>query len=259
MLTVNFGATSITSFEGIKLVSYDIPVGPAIKNTGINIPGDDGEYRINSPYGAEQFTIDIIVEATNTSVVSQRLRNFVTWLGNQGDMRITFSDDETVFRYAKYQSSSSYNIIDGIVHKGIQATITFHMADPFVYRSSPNSFEQTITSGTTFVIENSGIHAPYNLSVSGATTTGSPSYDITINSPESDFYSHIVYGAPVTASDVITVSSLDYTIYKNDVVDIVNFSGDVINLLGPGSNTIRIVRGGSGNINVALEWNTRYL
>lgn len=281
MQSVLFNGIDITTFDGVKMFSYSLPVAPSLKTTGINVSSADGVFRVHSPYSAVTFTIDIVVEAVTTSQAGQRLRNIVTWFSNQGDMKITFTDDSSVFRVAKYQSSETYKIIDGIVMKGLVATITFHQADPFVYGTDANTVQQQIPSGGTVTLMNTGLPTWYNLYLSlvpldnptniayGASSLGNTyaavaadattNYTVIINTPDTEYYTEVKYGGIIGSGDIVLISTEDYTIYKNGAIDIVNFLGDVLSPLQTGTNTITVTNNQGQQIYVMMEWYTRYL
>lgn len=277
MLTVTFDNTDIRDFDGVKLVSYQLPVAPSLKTVGIDVPGAHGVYRTPSPYAADVLLINIVVEAYNTDAVNQRLREFLTWIANKGDSRIVFSDDSTVFRIGKYQTADTYKTLDAVHSKGILAQLTFHLADPFVYGRTINSVQsQLAASGGTFTITNQGLPTWYNLYYSRSSITPTslslsndlimptavnltPNYTLTIENGVDEYYTNVGWAGVLGTSDLVLISTENYSVYRNGQIDIQNFTGERMAPINTGTNTIRLSNTQSQNVYVRIEWYTRYL
>ena len=71
-LDVSFNDVSLSEEFGIGLLSYTIQSATSRKTRGIDIPGRDGTYKVNSAYSSKQIELSVVVEGATPSKVHEK-------------------------------------------------------------------------------------------------------------------------------------------------------------------------------------------
>lgn len=266
----------IISFDAY-LTDYNFPAGAGIKNTGIDIPGADGLYYVrNSPLQYKEVLTELAFISYNSSAeVHQNIREFLTWLRNLGQFNFYFTDDSNVYRKGYYNYSSNYSVIHGLYNYSAQFELFITQNDPYVYSNQLQTYQSRIGSGEVFYINNLGLVTPYRMYLSyspiegvggviqlqaaslGHATSASEyaeTSNITINLNGNSMN----YSGTVSTNDILIIDSEYYTVTKNNVSVISQFTGDILPL-NPGQNEIYVTNSTGEDMFIYVEYYRRWI
>ena len=167
ILDVSFNDTSMRDSFGIELINYRIQSTPTRKTRGIDIPGRDGVYKVNSSFSSKQIELSVVVESTTPEGVHEKVRKFLSWLSQQDEPKVTFTDNPKVFVRADLDSSTDYYVTRGMDNAVTQLEITLYQYDPFQYDIGVISYSFECIPGRKYNIFNSGVYTPYTIYLSG--------------------------------------------------------------------------------------------
>lgn len=279
-LKVTIDGVDLDSYAGIELVEYETEVAPSIKSPGINTPGGHGLYEAYSPFSYSTFKLYILVVGRDGNEVNQRLRNLMNDLAVKEQAHFILSDDTSVYRKAKYQSSSTYRAVNTVSNWFIQAELTFIQTDPFKYAITPIVYETTVEGGQSFTFNNPGYETPYKItfriSATGyiydallqAVALGmstylnyleqSGQYFVIMNNEGERYYSEFTYLDILNLNDEVFANGETYEVYVNNSLNTTNWIG-FLSPLAPGENTVKLTTPEGYNMEVKIEFNPRYI
>ena len=270
LLDVKFNDMSLNEKFGIGLLSYKKQSSSSRKTRGIDIPGRDGGYKVDSPFSAKSIELSVVVEAPTTEEVHKKIRVFMSWLSQQSEPKIVFTDDPNIFIRADLETSSEYYVTKGIDNALTYLTINLYQYDPFTYDNGVIAYSFEAIPGKTYDILNEGMYTPYNIKIAGkenslteymSTSIGHSSLDsapiasnieLNVNGIKQTFHGTIGY------EDVLDVNGRDLTISKNGVSAITDWQGDIENLVY-GLNTFSMSNTEGINLFVSIEYFRRWL
>lgn len=269
-LDVSFDGKSLSNDFGIGLLNYKIQSATSRKTRGIDIPGRDGTYKVNSAYASKSIDLSVVVEAATSSEVHKKIRTFISWLAQQNEPKVIFTDNPDVFVKADLEQSSDYYVTRGIDNAMTYLTIELYQYDPFTYDNGVIGYSFEATSGRIYDILNEGLYVPYTIYVSGtksalteymATSIGHSSLDST------PIASNIVidvngiqqsYQGTVGYEDVLEINGTDLMVLKNGESVISDWQGDIEDLVS-GTNTFTMRNTEGIALFVRIEFYRRWL
>lgn len=273
ILDAKFNTDVTLSSFGIGLLNYTVRAASTRKNKGIDIPGMDGTYRVKSAYSAKDINLNIVVEGATAELVHQKIRVFLSWLSQQSEVSVTFTDNPNVFVYVELDSADDYYVTRGIGNAMTQLSITLYQYDPFTYDVDKVVFNQLCAPGVVYNIINPGIYVPYLIYLSGtedamtqynATSLGHSSLVsetggiicsnilLTVNGVEQ------LYTGTLSDTDVLEIDGRELEVKKNGQSVISNWEGDIQDLIY-GTNEISINNMESENVFMRIEFNRRWM
>lgn len=270
ILDVTFNDESLREKFGIGLLSYTIQSASSRKTRGIDIPGRDGTYKVNSSYSSKQIELSVVVEAATPGEVHKKIRTFLSWLSQQDEPKVIFTDNPDVFVRADLDTASDYYVTRGTDNAVTQLEITLYQYDPFQYDNGIISYSFECTPEKKYDIINSGMYVPYVIYLSGtesalteymATSIGHSSLDST------PIASNIVvemngikqlYQGTVGIEDVLEINGRDLTVTKNRESAISDWQGDMQDMIY-GTNTFSMSNTEGINLFVTIEFYRRWL
>lgn len=270
VLDVTFNEMSLREKFGIGLLSYTIQSASSRKTKGIDIPGRDGTYKVNSSYSSKQIELSVVVEAATPSGVHKKIREFLSWLSQQDEPKIIFSDNPDVFVRADLDTASDYYVTRGTDNAVTQLEITLYQYDPFQYDNGIISYSFECTPGKKYDIINSGMYVPYVIYLSGSESalteylaTGLGTNNMDADPIASNILLNIngieqLYEGTVAYEDVLEINGRDLTVTKNGASTITNWQGDMENLIY-GTNIFSMSNMEGINLFVTIEFYRRWL
>lgn len=269
-LDVAFNGISLSEKFGIGLLSYKIQSATSRKTRGIDIPGRDGTYKVNSTYSSKRIELSVVVEATTPGKVHEKIRTFLSWLSQQDEPKVEFTDNPDVFVKADLDNSSDYYVTKGIDNAMTYLTIELYQYDPFTYDDGVISYSFEAEAGKAYSIFNEGMYTPYVIYVSGsesalteymATSLGHSSADATpvVSNIEIEINGvKQIYKGTVAYEDVIEINGRDLTISKNGASAITDWQGDIEDL-SYGPNIFSMSNTEGINLRFVIEYYRRWL
>lgn len=267
---VSFNDMSLNEKFGIGLLSYDIQSASSRKSKGIDIPGRDGTYKISSTFASKKITLSVVVQGATPNDVHKKVRTFLTWLSQQDEPKVMFTDNPDVFVRADLDSSSEYHVTRGVENAVTHLTIELCQYDPFTYDKEAvvHSFEAT--SGGTYKFTNEGIHTPYTIHISCTESAMTQYMSTSIGHGTADgghVASNVVlningirqlYCGTIERGDVLTIDGKELTVEKNGVSVITDWEGDIEDFVY-GENTLTLSNMEGIKLYVAIEYHRRWL
>lgn len=270
ILDVSFNDTSLRDEFGIELLSYTIQPASTRKTRGVDIPGRDGIYKVNSAYSAKQIELSVVVEAATPKEVHKKIRTFLSWLSQQDEPKVIFTDNPDVFVKADLDSADDYYVTRGTDNAVTQLGIKLYQYDPFQYDNGVISYSFECTPGKVYDIINSGIYVPYVIYLSGtesalteylATGLGTNNLDsepiasnivIDVNGTQQ------LYQGTIGYEDVLEINGRDLTVLKNGESVIADWQGDIDDFIY-GTNTFSMNNTEGISLFVTIEFYRRWL
>lgn len=270
VLDVSFNDLSLANDFGIGLLSYTIQSASVKKTKGIDIPGRDGSYKVNSSYSSKEVELSVLIEADTSKEVHEKIRRFITWLSQQDEPRVVFSDNPEVFVRADLDSAGEYYVTRGVDNALTQLDITLYQYDPFQYDNGVLSYSFECVPGKSYDILNEGMYVPYVIYISGAesaltqymaTSIGHGSIDTTpIASNVSIEVNGIkqTYQGTIGVEDVLEINGRELKVTKNRGSVITDWEGDMEDLVN-GINTFSMSNTEGISLFVTIEFYRRWL
>ena len=269
-LDVTFNEKSLSNEFGIGLLSYKVQSAPTRKTRGIDIPGRDGTYKVNSSYSSKSIELSVVVEGATPEKVHEKIRKFLSWLSQQDQPKVVFTDNPKVFVYADLDEADEYYVTRGVENAMTQLTITLYQYDPFFYENGKMSYTWECIPGEVYNVLNEGIHTPYVIRLSGtesaltqynSTSLGHNAMDGTPVSSNINLVVNGVaqsYAGTIGYKDVLEVDGKELTIAKNGISVISDWEGDINDLIY-GDNTFVMTNLENENLYVTIEFYRRWL
>lgn len=269
-LDVTFDGESLSEKFGIDLLNYNIQSASSRKTRGIDIPGRDGTYKVNSAFSSKQIELSVVVQGATSKEVHKKIRTFLSWLSQQDEPKVIFTDNPDVFVRADLDTSSEYYVTRGIDNAMTYLTINLYQYDPFTYDNGVIAYSFEATPGKVYNILNEGMYVPYVIYVSGtesalteyvSTSIGHSAMDseplasnivIDVNGIQQLFEGTIGY------EDVLEINGRELTVSKNGMSAISDWQGDMEDLVC-GTNTFSITNTEGINLFVTIEYYRRWL
>ena len=269
-LDVTFNGESLSEKFGIGLLSYKMQSATSRKTRGIDIPGRDGTYKVNSAYASKSIDLSVVVEAATPGEVHKKIRTFISWLAQQDKPKIIFTDNPDVFVKADLEGPSDYYVTRGLDNAMAYLTIELYQYDPFTYDNGIIGYSFEAMPGKVYDILNEGMYVPYAIYMSGtesalteymATSIGHSSLDST------PVASNIVvdvngikqlYQGTVGYEDVLEINGTDLMVLKNGKSVISDWQGDIEDLTF-GTNTFMMNNTEGIALFVRIEFYRRWL
>lgn len=241
-LDVTFNGKSLSDNFGIGLLSYRTQPATSRKTRGIDIPGRDGSYKVDSAYSSKSITLSVVVEAATPSDVHKKIRTFISWLAQQDQPKVVFTDNPYVFVKADLDQSSDYYVTRGIDNAMTYLTIELYQYDPFTYDDGVISYSFEAVPGKVYDILNEGMYVPYTVYLSGAenalteymaTSIGHSSLGsrpiasniaVTVNGIEQ------LYEGTIGYEDVLEINGTELVILKNGKSVVTDWQGNIEDL-----------------------------
>jgi len=269
-LDAKFNGKSLSEDFGIGLLSYEIQSASSRKTRGVDIPGRDGMYKVKSTYSPKKAELKVVVEAETTDKVHKKIRTFLSWLSQQDEPQVVFTDNPDVFIKADLDESSEYYVTRGVENAMTQLTIDLYQYDPFTYDNGVISYSFEALSDKVYDILNEGIYTPYVIYLSAAksalTQYASTSLGhSTMN--EVPVASNVVievngikqtYNGILTIDDVLEINSKELTVNKNGESAISDWEGDIEDLVY-GQNAFKMSNTEGIKLFVKIEFYRRWL
>lgn len=273
ILDVKFNADVTLSSFGIGLMSYKVQSVSSRKNKGIDIPGMDGIYKVKSSYSDKEIEMNVVVEGNTAELVHQKIRTFLSWLSQQSEVTVTFTDNPNVFVHAELDSADDYYVTRGVGNAMTHLSIKLQQYDPFTYDIDKIVFEKLCTPGEQYDIINSGIYVPYVIYLSGtkdvltqynATSLGHGSLLsksgnaicsnilLTINNVQQ------LYSGTLTETDILEINGRELEVKKNGESVISSWEGDMQDLIY-GVNKVSISNTENQKVFLRIEYNRRWV
>lgn len=270
VLDAKFNDVSLSEEFGIGLLSYTIQSASTRKTKGIDIPGRDGTYKVNSSYSSKQIELSVVVEAATPKEVHRKIRTFLTWLSQQDEPKVIFTDNPDVFVRADLDSSSDYYVTRGVDNAMTQMEITLYQYDPFQYDNGVISYSFECIPGKVYDILNEGMYVPYVIYLAGtesalteymATSIGHGSLDS--NPIASNIVVEVngikqLYQGTVGIEDVLEINGRELTVTKNRDSVITDWQGDIQDMVY-GKNTFSMSNMEGINLFATIEFYRRWL
>ena len=269
-LDVTFDGISLSEKFGIGLLNYKIQSSTSRKTRGIDIPGRDGTYKVNSAYSSKSIDLTVVVEGATPSEVHQKIRTFISWLAQQNEPKVIFTDNPDVFVRADLETSSDYYVTRGLDNAMTYLTIQLYQYDPFTYDNGVISYSFEAIPGRVHNILNEGMYVPCTVYLSGtesalteyiATGLGTNNLDaepiasnisIDVNGIQQ------LYQGTIGYEDVLEINGTDLTVLKNGANVITDWQGNIEDLIC-GMNTITINNTEGITLYVTIEFYRRWL
>lgn len=250
-LDVSFDGKSLGNDFGIGLLSYKVQSATSRKTRGIDIPGRDGSYKVDSAYSSKSITLSVVVEGATPNLVHKKIRTFISWLAQQNEPKVIFTDNPEVFVKADLDTSSDYYVTRGIDNAMTYLTIELFQYDPFTYDNGIIGYSFEAMPGVVYDILNEGMYTPYTIYLSGtesalteymATSIGHGSLEgipvasnieVNVNNIRQSYEGTVGY------EDVLEINGADLTLSKNGVSVISDWQGNIEDLVF-GTNTFSI-------------------
>lgn len=241
-LDVTFNGLSLRDKFGIGLLSYKKQSSSSRKTRGIDIPGRDGSYKVSSAFSSKQIELSVVVEDTIADKVHKKIRMFLSWLSQQDQPKVMFTDDPDTFVKADLDVSSEYYVIRGIDNAMTYLTITLHQYDPFTYDDGVISYSFEAMPGKVYDILNEGMYTPYTIYISGTESalTEYMSTSLGHNNVDSNpIASNVVidlngvgqsYQGTIGYEDVLEINGTDLTVKRNGQSVVSDWQGDIEDL-----------------------------
>lgn len=269
-LDVSFNGESLSEKFDIGLLSYEIQSASSRKTRGIDIPGRDGTYKVNSAFSSKSIQLSVVVQGATSSEVHKKIRTFLSWLSQQDEPQVIFTDNPDVFVRADLDAASEYYVTRGIDNAVTQLTIDLYQYDPFTYDNGVIAYSFEATPGKTYEILNEGMYVPYVIYISGTESalteymTTSLGHSATDSTPVA---SNIVvnvngveqlYQGTIGYEDVLEINGRELTVGKNGVSAMADWEGDMEDLVY-GTNTFSVTNTEGINLFVTIEYYRRWL
>lgn len=269
-LDVTFNGESLSEKFGIGLLSYKKQSSSSRKTKGIDIPGRDGMYKVDSAFSAIPIELTVVVEAGTSKEVHKKIRTFLSWLSQQNEPKVVFTDDPDVFVKADLDTASDYYVTRGIDNAMTSLTINLYQYDPFTYDNGAITYSFEATPNKVYDILNEGIYTPYTIYISGtesalteymSTSIGHSSLDST------PVASNIVidvngikqtFEGTIGIEDVLEIDGKDLKVLKNGKSVITDWQGDIEDLSN-GNNTFSLSNVEGISLYVTIEFYRRWL
>lgn len=265
-----FDGNSLNEKFGIGLLSYKKQSSSSRKTRGIDIPGRDGAYKVNSAFSAKTIELSVVVEEATPEKVHKKIRTFLSWLSQQNEPKVVFTDDPNVFVRADLDTSSEYSITRGMDNAMTYLTITLYQYDPFTYDNGVIAYSFEAMPGKMYDIINEGMYTPYNIRIAG-TESALTEYMSTslghsaINSTPvaSNVTIEVngmaqLYQGTIGYEDVLEINGRELTITKNGKSAITDWEGNIEDLVY-GTNTFTMSNFEGINLFVTIEYFRRWL
>ncbi|AEE98023.1 phage tail domain-containing protein [Mahella australiensis] len=152
---------------GIYLLDRTIRSLPNLRENEITVPGKHGIYDAGTELGANTITLDLRVFEIDVSTVYSKIRAFANYIGPlNGYRELTFDDEPNLVRYVKASEGAEIDVLYSSPKKTGQFSVTFKMADPFVYKTDWHIEEWDAPyGGSTTIVNNGGIECPVILKI----------------------------------------------------------------------------------------------
>lgn len=270
VLDVKFNNVSMRDTFGIELASYTIQSVSSRKTRSIDIPGRDGTYKINSAYSAKQIELSAVVEASTADEVHKKIRTFFSWLSQQNEPKIIFTDNPDVFVKADLDSADSYYITRGEDNAITQLGFTLYQYDPFQYDNGIISYSFECIPGRIYNIINDGMYVPYVIylsmientlmeqSAKGLGAVGSYNHNTIsgIKLKVNDISQ--LYSGTISHGDTLEINGKDLTILKNGKNVISEWEGNIEDLIC-GTNVLEMSNLEGANLLLKIEFHKRWV
>lgn len=268
-LDVSFDGKSLYDDFGIGLLSYKVQSATSRKTRGVDIPGRDGSYKVNSAFSSKSIELSVVVQGATPGEVHKKIRTFTTWLSQKDQPKVEFTDNPNVFVRADLDSASEYYVTRGIENAMTYLTIDLYQYDPFTYDNGVIAYSFEATPNKVYEIVNEGMYVPYTVYISGtesalteymATSIGHSALDST------PLASNIVikmndttqlYQGTVGYEDVLEINGQELTVKKNGLSAITDWEGDIEDLVY-GTNTFTMSNTEGISLFVTIEYYRRW-
>lgn len=269
-LDVLFNEESLSEKFGIGLLSYEIQSASSRKTRGIDIPGRDGTYKVNSAFSSKKIELSVVVQGATPNEVHKKIRTFLSWLSQQDEPKVIFTDNPDVFVRADLDTASEYYVTRGIENAMTYLTIDLYQYDPFTYDNGVIAYSFEATPGKVYDILNEGMYVPYVIYVSGTESALTEYMSTSIGHSAMDstpIASNIVinvndiqqlYQGTIGYEDVLEINGRELTVSKNGSSAIADWQGDIEDLVY-GTNTFSIANTEGINLFVTIEYYRRWL
>jgi predicted phage tail component-like protein len=273
VLDVTFNDKSLKEDFEIGLLSYTVQSSPSRKSKGIDIPGRDGTYKVDSKYSSKKIELSVVVEAATPEEVHEKIRKFFSWLSQQDQPKVTFTDNKKIFVYADFDEADEYYVTRGMDNAMTHLGFTLYQYDPFSYDKDIVSYDFECTPGKIYEIANSGIHTPYMVYMTGtkeamtqymATSVGHSTLSasegasicsnirLTINGVDQ------IYKGTLTDEDILLIDGDELEVTKNGVSAITDWEGDIQDLVY-GNNTLIMTNLENVSVFLRVEFYRRWV
>ena len=269
-LDVTFNDESLSEKFGIDLLSYNIQSASSRKTRGIDVPGRDGTYKVNSAFSSKQIELSVVVQGATPAEVHKKIRTFLSWLSQQDEPKVIFTDNLDVFVRADLDNASDYYVTKGIDNAMTYLTINLYQYDPFTYDNGVVAYSFEAVPNKIYEIPNEGLYTPYTIYMSGtesalteymSTSLGHSALDstplasniiINVNDIQQ------VYQDTIGYEDVLEINGRELTVNKNGTSTIIHWQGDIEDLVY-GTNTFSMSNTEGMNLFVTIEYYRRWL
>ncbi|AEE95283.1 phage tail domain-containing protein [Mahella australiensis] len=152
---------------GIYLLDRSIRSLPNLRENEITIPGKHGIYDAGTEFGTNTITLDLGVVERNVSTVYSKIREFANYISPLvGYRELIFEDEPSLVRYVKVSEGAEIDMMYNAIKNIGKFSITFKMADPFVYKADWYIEEwDALHGGSTIIVNNGGIECPVILKI----------------------------------------------------------------------------------------------
>lgn len=155
MRTFTFGNIKSSDYFLTRSISRSIL--PPVSVETITIPRRAGAYPVYSSLGIRTFSIDVTLLADSYENFRLYIRDIASWLYQDQDTMLTFSDEPDVYYLARLSGSTE---LDEIFEMG-EGTLTFIASDPFAYSvNEKNLLFSDFVNGTTYTNEGTYLTFP---------------------------------------------------------------------------------------------------
>lgn len=269
-LDVTFNGESLSEKFGIGLLNYQIQSASSRKTRGIDIPGRDGMYKVTSTYSSKKIELSVVVQGATPSEVHKKIRTFLSWLSQQDEPKVIFTDNPDVFVRADLDTASDYYVTRGIDGAMTYLTIDLYQYDPFTYDNGVIAYSFEATPNSVYEILNEGMYTPYTIYISGTESALTEYMSISLGHSAMDsgpLASNIVinvndiaqlYQGTIGYEDVLEINGRELTVSKNGKSTITDWQGDIEDF-AYGTNTFSMSNTEGINLFVTIEYYRRWL
>lgn len=145
MRTFTFG--DITSSDYFLTRSISRSLLPPVDVETQEIPGRAGAHAVRSKLGIREFSIDVTLLEDSYEAMRADIRDIASWLYQDQDISLSFSDEPNVYYLARFVGGSELNELREMG----ETTLNFIATDPFAYSTiEKNQAFNDFVNGTTF-------------------------------------------------------------------------------------------------------------
>lgn len=234
------------SSVGIKILSANRSVLPAMRDNKIDIPGRPGSVFYPAVPGDRKITVTVGLVGTGPQDYQAKLRALGGWLWTRGKQQLVFSDEPDKYWNAAVSPVDSLDLERDIEMGTVD--IEF-VADAYAYKTVNETVLWDTAASPTITVNNGGsVDADLEFVVTAVESVSIPRFR---RDPGLMVLPNLAAGA------TMEISGVSKTIKLNGVSNWSGIGGDFLTLQ-PGSNTLAYGSNG-GNVTVQVSWRPRWL